>query len=144
VLPPAPDRVKSHAVARLRILVVDDNRDAASVLAEVLAESGHEAHTANDGSAAVELAARLRPDVVLLDIGMPKLNGYEACRRIRASAGGRDVAIFALTGWGKPQDRRRSEEAGFDGHLVKPVSDDALAAVLGQLPVRRSLTSRAS
>jgi PAS domain S-box-containing protein len=143
-LPPATSHPETSSVARLRILVVDDNCDAANVLAEVLAESGNEVHTANGGATAIELAARLRPDVILLDIGMPKLNGYDTCRRIRAGAGGREIAIFALTGWGKPQDRRESEEAGFDGHFVKPVNDGALLKVIGERIARRNPPSRAS
>ena len=111
-----------------RILVVDDNRDAAESLAMLLKLSGHEVHTAHDGLDAVEAAAKFKPDVILLDLGLPKLNGYEAARRIRERRG--DVVLVALTGWGQEKDRRRSAEAGFDTHIVKPVDYNALTKLL--------------
>ena len=95
--------------------------------------TGHETHTAFDGLQAVEAAAAFRPDVVLLDIGLPKLNGYDACRRIRSQPWGKDIGIVALTGWGQADDRKNSEEAGFNGHMVKPVDYDALIKLLGEL-----------
>jgi PAS domain S-box-containing protein len=113
-----------------RILVVDDNRDAAASLAMMLKIMGHEVRTAHDGLAGVEAAAASRPDVILLDIGMPKLNGYDACRRIRAEPWGQDVFIVAVTGWGQDEDKRRSLEAGFDHHLTKPVEPADLERVL--------------
>ena len=94
---------------------------------------GHETHTAHDGLEAVAAAERLRPDAVLLDIGLPGLNGYEVCRRIRQQPWGKDVVLVALTGWGQEDDRHRSTAAGFDTHLVKPVDHDALAGVLASL-----------
>ncbi len=115
---------------RLRILVVDDHRDTAESLAMLLRQNGTEIHTAHDGEEAVEAAATLRPDAILLDIGLPKLNGYEACRQIRARLNGHKVLILALTGWGQEEDRRKSEEAGFDGHLVKPVDHAELDRLL--------------
>jgi PAS domain S-box-containing protein len=114
---------------RTRILVVDDNRDAAESLAVLLRMIGHEVHTAHDGVQAVEKAAALRPSVVLLDIGLPKLNGYEAARRIR-QAHGAGVKLIALTGWGQEANRRQSREVGFDHHLTKPVEFDALQRLL--------------
>jgi CheY-like chemotaxis protein len=97
-------------------------------------------HTAGDGAEALEVAAECHPDVVLLDIGMPKVDGYEACRRIRDQAAGRRVAIIALTGFGQAQDRRRAQDAGFDAHFVKPVDLATLLQRLGALasetPVR--------
>jgi CheY-like chemotaxis protein len=87
---------------------------------------GNEVATAYDGEQAVEVAEAVRPDVVLLDIGMPKLNGYEACRRIREQPWGKGMFLIALTGWGQEEDRRRTEEAGFDRHMVKPVDADVL------------------
>ena len=132
---PAPSPAlgeKSPMTAR-RILVVDDNRDSATSLAELLKMTGHETHTAFDGLQAVEAAAAFRPDVVLLDIGLPKLNGYDACRRIRSQPWGKDIGIVALTGWGQADDRKNSEEAGFNGHMVKPVDYDALIKLLGEL-----------
>jgi PAS domain S-box-containing protein len=121
----------------LRILIVDDNRDSADMLAMLLKFTGHETFTAHDGAAAVEGAARLDPDVILLDIGLPGLNGYEAARRIRQQQrdGNRPVLI-ALTGWGQDEDRRRSEEAGFDAHVVKPVDEVFLGKLLGRLTTK--------
>ena len=113
-----------------RVLVVDDNRDSAESLAVLLRLTGHEVHTAHDGEEAVATAAAVRPDVVVLDIGLPKLNGHEAARRIRQQPGGEDVLIVALTGWGQDEDKARSTAAGFDAHLVKPVDPDTLAKLL--------------
>ena len=97
---------------------------------------GNETRTAHDGLAAVEAAEEFRPDVILLDIGLPKLNGYEACRRIREQPWSKGMVIVALTGWGQDEDRRRSAEAGFDHHMVKPVEVDALEKVLATPNVR--------
>jgi CheY-like chemotaxis protein len=112
---------------------VDDNRDAAISLAMLLQLAGHETHTAHDGQEAYEAALRLTPDLLLLDIGMPKMNGYEVCKAIRQQPWGKDIIIVALTGWGQVEDRRRSAEAGFDSHLVKPVQYSDLTKVLEQL-----------
>jgi PAS domain S-box-containing protein len=116
-----------------RILVADDNVDAAGSLAMMLKFMGHEVRTVHDGLAAVEAAAAFRPDVILLDIGMPKLNGYDTCRRIRAQPWASGVVILALTGWGQDEDRRLSREAGFDSHLVKPVEPADLQKLLAEL-----------
>ena len=91
---------------------------------------GHEVHRAHDGLEAIECCERFRPDVALLDIGMPRMNGFEAARRIRALDPERGVRLIALTGWGQPEDRRRASEAGFDHHLVKPVDFAELVRVL--------------
>ena len=115
---------------RRRILVVDDNHDAAASLALMLTVMGNETQTAHDGLEALEVAQAFRPDVVLLDIGMPKLNGYEVCRHIRQQAWGKGMTLFALTGWGQEEDQRRSLEAGFDAHLVKPVLPATLENLL--------------
>jgi PAS domain S-box-containing protein len=104
----------------LRVLVADDNADAAESLAAVLRVAGHDVRVAGDGQEAVELAASFRPAVALLDIGMPRLNGYEAAQRIRGQDGGRGMLLIAVSGWGQQQDRRRAFEAGFDHHLTKP------------------------
>jgi PAS domain S-box-containing protein len=104
-----------------RILVVDDNRDGADSLAMMLTLMGHEVETANDGIEAVEGAARLRPDLILMDVGMPRLNGLDATRRIREQPWGRAITIIALTGWGQAGDKEDSRAAGCNGHLVKPV-----------------------
>ena len=95
--------------------------------------TGHETFTAHDGQAALEAVEKHRPEVVLLDIGLPKLNGYEVCRRIRESRGAATIVVIALTGWGQEEDRRKSREAGFDGHLVKPVDFADLMKLLGTL-----------
>jgi CheY-like chemotaxis protein len=115
------------------VLVVDDNRDGAESLAEMLLLLGNEVVTAHDGLEAVEAAGAFRPGVILMDIGMPRLNGLDATRRIRARPWGKAVNIVALTGWGQDGDRERSREAGCDGHLVKPVSLPDLERVLGEL-----------
>ena len=114
-----------------RVLVVDDNRDSADSLAMLLKLTGYETRTAYDGQEAVESGARFHPDVILLDIGMPKLNGYAACRSIRESPWGRSAVIIAMTGWGQDEDKRKSREAGFDAHVVKPVNNTELMRLLG-------------
>ncbi len=119
-----------------RILVVDDNEDSANSLSLLLRLMGSEVRTAHDGLAAVAEAAAFQPDVILLDIGMPKLNGYEACRRIREGPGGKRFVIVACTGWGQDEDRRRSKEAGFDFHMVKPVDAAELEKLLAGVPPR--------
>jgi PAS domain S-box-containing protein len=130
---PQTDDRQTERPARRRILIVDDNVDAALSLAMMLELAGNEVRTAHDGEAGVEAAEAFRPDVILLDIGMPKLNGYEACRRIRARPWARDVVLVALTGWGQEEDRRRSREAGFNNHLVKPVEPADLDELLAGL-----------
>lgn len=112
------------------ILVVDDMRDSAESLAMLLRLAGNEVHTAHDGLEAIEAAERFRPAVALLDIGMPNLDGYEACRRIREQPWGKNMMLIALTGWGQEEDKRRTEEAGFNAHLVKPVDLTALMNLL--------------
>ena len=138
LLPPAGPAKRStgERSTRLpcrRILVADDNRDAALSLAMLLNMLGNETQTAYDGMEAVEKAASFHPDLILLDIGMPKLNGLEAARRIRQESWGKSVLLVALTGWGQEQDKQRSQEAGFDYHLVKPVDPDALEQLLADL-----------
>lgn len=113
-----------------RVLVVDDNQDAAITLAMVIRLFGHEVHTVHDGQAAVEASAQLQPDVILLDIGLPKLNGYEACRYIREQAQGSRIKMIALTGWGQEEDKRKADEAGFDYHFTKPVNIGSLRELL--------------
>lgn len=113
-----------------RILVVDDNQDAASSLAAMLRVMGHEVQVAHDGLEALRVGAAFQPDLMLLDIGMPKLDGHEVCRRLREEPWGRQVIVAALTGFGQEDDRRRSREAGFDFHLVKPLDPAALEGLL--------------
>jgi len=119
---------------RRRILVADDNADALETLATVLELGGHEVFSAANGSLALESAERHLPEVALLDIGMPLLDGYEVARRIRAQAWGKRITLVALTGWGQDSDRRRSQEAGFDSHLVKPLDLEKLTQLLARLP----------
>jgi CheY-like chemotaxis protein len=116
--------------AIFRILVADDSRDGADSLSFLLKAAGHEVFTAYEGRTAVTLAAEHRPDVVLLDIGMPEMSGYDVARAIRREVWGRPMRLIALTGWSQLDHRRRSLEAGFDEHLVKPVELDVLEAVL--------------
>ncbi|BBL76697.1 hybrid sensor histidine kinase/response regulator [Methylomagnum ishizawai] len=123
--PPRPEATPRH----LRLLVVDDNHDAAESLALLLRLDGHEVLLAHDGAQAVPLALAENPEAVLLDIGLPGLDGYEACRRMRAG-GLKDTLIVAVTGYGQEEDRRRSREAGFDAHLVKPVDQAAIQPLL--------------
>jgi CheY-like chemotaxis protein len=125
--------------ARRRILVADDNSDALESLATLLELGGHEVFSASNGALALESAERHQPDVALLDIGMPKLDGYEVARRIRAQPWGRRITLVALTGWGQDSDRQRSGEAGFDSHLVKPLDLDKLTELLGRLPIDPSV-----
>jgi len=129
---------REHAQVRRRILVVDDNLDSAESMAMMLKLSGHEVATAHDGLEGLKLAQEFQPDVVLLDIGMPKLDGYEAARSIRQQSWGRDMMLVALTGWGQAEDKRRSHEAGFDAHLVKPVDFDALETLVAGIKDRNS------
>ncbi len=118
------------SAARHRILVADDNRDAADSLAVMLRIAGHEVRVAYDGLQALEIAQSFQPVLALLDLGMPRLNGYEAARRLRASELGSEMLLIALTGWGQPEDRSRSLAAGFDHHVVKPVDPSLLERLL--------------
>jgi CheY-like chemotaxis protein len=127
---------QTRPMARRRILVVDDSVDIAESLAMMLEMMGNEVCIAHDGLEGVAAAAAYRPDMILLDIGMPKLNGYEACRRIREHPWGKCILIAAVTGWGQEEDKRRSQEAGFDHHLVKPVGPAAIEKLLVELEVR--------
>ena len=120
-------------LAASRILVVDDNRDAADSVATLLELAGNEVHTAYDGLQALEIAEAVRPDVMLLDIGLPKLNGYQVARRIREQPWGKRIALVALTGWGQNEDREKSRNSGFDTHLVKPVDPNVLLKLLSEL-----------
>jgi CheY-like chemotaxis protein len=127
------DQSPAAPKARRRILVADDNRDSANSLALLLRIMGNDTRTAHDGLEALEVAATFRPDVILLDIGMPRLNGYETARRIREQPWGGNVVLVAQTGWGQEDDKRLSREAGFDFHLVKPVEPAALENLLADL-----------
>ena len=138
-----PELTSSHLEPRpshlkRKILIVDDNRDAAISLSMMLQLMGNETAIAEDGLAAVDMAATFRPEMILLDIGLPRLNGYDACRRIRTLPGAEKIVIVALTGWGQDADRQRSHEAGFDLHLVKPVEISALQKLLASQQPKRS------
>lgn len=127
---PQPDDSEMRGVASRRILVVDDSRDSADLFAMFLRLMGHEVCTAYDGVEGVEAAERFRPDAVLLDIGMPRLNGEEACRQIRSTSWGRDIVLIAVTGWDQDENRDRILKAGFDAHVVKPVDPDAVIRLI--------------
>lgn len=113
-----------------RVLIADDNSDAAESLAMLLRLDGHDVAVATDGAEALRLFEQKMPDVALLDIGMPQVDGYELARRIRALSAGSDVLLVAITGWAAEEDRQRSRAAGFNHHLTKPVEPDAVAELL--------------
>ena len=115
-----------------RVLIADDNVDSATVLAILLRASGHEVQTVHDGMAALESSQSFRPDLVILDIGMPILNGYDVARRIRSRCDSH-MTLVAITGWGQEQDKRRAREAGFDHHLTKPVDVTTLEKILAEM-----------
>jgi signal transduction histidine kinase/CheY-like chemotaxis protein len=130
---------QDDGASKRRILVVDDNRDSTDSLAALLRLMGHDVHTAYDGLEAVQAAATWRPDVVLLDIGLPRMNGHEVAGRIREQPCGTGMALIALTGWGTEEDKRRALEAGFDHHLTKAVGPAALEKLLALIaPLRQS------
>jgi PAS domain S-box-containing protein len=133
-LPCAPAQaLQSEPHSNCRVLVVDDNLDSAESLSMVLSMLGYETQMAHDGLEAVRSAERQRPRVVLLDIGLPKLNGHDAARQIRQQPWGRDMLLIALSGWGQEEDRRKSREAGFDHHFVKPVDFEVLTELIAKL-----------
>jgi PAS domain S-box-containing protein len=134
---PAPQAVANATAPPRRVLIVDDNEDGAESLAMLLRFAGHQTWKAHNGVDAIALAERLRPDAVLLDIGLPRMNGYEACRQIREQSWGKDLILVALTGWGQEEDRRQSLDAGFNAHMVKPVDHDHLLEFLASLPPGR-------
>jgi two-component system CheB/CheR fusion protein len=130
-------RYARPGVARSRrVLVVDDNEDAAESMAIVLGLAGHEVRTAHDGEHALEIAREYHPHLMFLDLGMPRVNGYDVARRIRGESGGDDIVLVACTGWGQPEDRRRAKDAGFDHHLVKPVSPEAALQLVAAVSKR--------
>ena len=126
-------RLASDPQAQRRVLIVDDNLDSAESLAMLLEITGNKTYMAHDGLEALEQIEKYRPEVVLLDIGLPRVDGHEVCRRVREKSWGKDIVVIALTGWGQDDDRRKSEEAGFNGHLVKPVDYDKLLELLAAL-----------
>jgi signal transduction histidine kinase len=130
---PQPVLLRASAGSR-RVLVADDNRDAAESLAMLLSLDGHEVRAAFDGLQALEVAAEFRPHIALLDVGMPKLNGYEVARRLRRQSDVAAISLVAVTGWGQMQDKRRAHNAGFDRHLTKPVDPDVVLSLVRELP----------
>jgi DNA-binding response OmpR family regulator len=132
---PFPSFSETNEAGDRRVLVVDDNEDAADSLAMLISVRGDAVRTAYDGEQAIELEESFRPGIVLLDIGLPKVSGYEVARRIRAERGN-GVLIIAITGWGQAEDRDRAREAGFDHHFTKPVDFDRLIALLERLRPR--------
>jgi CheY-like chemotaxis protein len=116
----------------MRVLIVDDNRDGAETLGLYLGMSGHEVLLAHSGAEALEVMSRTHPQVAVLDIGMPVLNGYEVATRIRGEAWGDDVTLIAVTGWGRESDKRAAYAAGFDHHLTKPVDPEQLERLLAR------------
>jgi CheY-like chemotaxis protein len=131
---PTPERLPRSA---RRVLIVDDNHDAANSLGTLLKMLGNEIQTANDGLTALELLQWFRPNVVLLDLGMPGMTGYDVARRARELSHCKDTVFVALTGWGQEEDRRKTREAGFNHHLLKPVNLGALEVLLSEAPERR-------
>jgi CheY-like chemotaxis protein len=129
----AADRA-TPAGARRRILVVDDNSDGADSLAMLLRLDGHEVEIANNARETFQAVRRMRPEAVLLDIGLPEMDGYEIARRLRADPAAKRVHLIALTGYGQEHDRERSREAGFGAHLVKPADIEAVNLILASLP----------
>jgi CheY-like chemotaxis protein len=130
VLPAIARRTDEQRLDR-RILVVDDNQDAANATAMLIAEIGGDARVAYDGDSALAMLHEYRPDVILLDIGMHGLDGYETCRRIRAALG-KGIVLVALTGFGQEQDKEKATRAGFNAHLTKPADEAALRGILAQ------------
>ena len=123
-------------LARHRVLVVDDNVDAAKSLGMLLELSGQQVSIAHDGHEGIQKAKDFRPELVLLDIGMPGMDGYEVCRRLRQDKATRDSILIAITGWGLEEDRERALQEGFDCHLVKPVELNTLVKMLEELDAR--------
>jgi CheY-like chemotaxis protein len=129
---PPSRQLNGHSRPRKRILLADDNKDAAESLAIILRLEGHEVELAHDGLAAWQAFEKSRPDVALLDIGMPRSSGYEVARRIRGTAQGGSVLLVAITGWAQDSDKLQSRDAGFDHHLTKPIEPEALIELLAQ------------
>lgn len=129
----APDASPSRTTSRHRVLVVDDNVDAADSFAMLLQLNGQDAQVAYEGPAALVLAEQEPPDIVFLDLGMPKMDGYEVARAFRSHPALKGVTLVALTGWGQPEDRQRTKDAGFDYHLVKPVEAESLYKLMAEL-----------
>jgi CheY-like chemotaxis protein len=133
----APEETRRPPAIDRRVLVVDDNVDAANMLALLVRTLGGQVRSAHDGLSGIRAAAEFRPDVILLDIGMPGMDGYETCRRLRQRLGNGPV-IAAITGWGQERDQARALEAGFDAHFTKPADPAALERLLANPELERS------
>ena len=120
-----------------RVLIVDDHVDNVESLSMFVRLLGHEVDTASDGLEALEVARRFRPDLVLLDIGLPKLDGYEVAERLRAGDAGADMVLVAITGWAQEEEKVRAAKAGFDHHLTKPVDPARIESIIGSVCARR-------
>jgi CheY-like chemotaxis protein len=123
----------SGVTKRRNILIADDNRDGAETMSMLLKHAGHQVHVAHSGTQALEMARRIRPQVIVLDIGMPDISGYEVAERIRVEAWGNDVMLIAVTGWGQQDDKRRAHAAGFDHHMTKPIDPLGLAKLIDEV-----------
>jgi CheY-like chemotaxis protein len=120
-----------------RLLLIEDNADIGETLRDLLEILGHRVDLASDGLRGVQMALALKPDAALVDIGLPGIDGYEVAHRLRADPVGREILLVALTGYGRPEDRQKALEAGFDAHLVKPVDPEDLTSLIGKLSARR-------
>jgi CheY-like chemotaxis protein len=129
---PSPADVRA---IRSRVVIIDDNSDAAKTMAMLIEQLGASVRTAHDARSGLEAVHEFRPEIAFLDIGMPGMDGYEVCRRIRQAPGGGNLVVVAVTGWGQPQDKQRALDAGFDAHLTKPVDPAALARLLASTEV---------
>jgi signal transduction histidine kinase/ActR/RegA family two-component response regulator len=139
---PATTAANGVGAVPLRILVVEDHRDGAETITALLSQFGHEVRAVNDGGAALQAASEFRPGLILLDIGLPTLNGYQVCELVRSEAWGRDIKIVAMTGWGDAEAQRKTLAAGFDRHLVKPVDESSLLAALSLATVATPMPTR--
>ena len=133
----APELTRSTA-RKLRVLVIDDNEDAAESLAMMIELDGHEIRTVYNGAAALELAGCFRPDLVFCDIGLPKMDGYEVARRLRLEAEHSATVLVALTGWGSEEDKRKTKEAGFDHHFIKPAEVAEIESIIRSVSAKLS------
>jgi CheY-like chemotaxis protein len=127
-----------HTAANLKVLIVDDNADAAEMLSALMQIIGHTSAVAHDGENALRICAEFHPDVIFLDLGMPGMNGYEVAQRIQAGASTPKPVLVALTGWGDESDRARTQAAGFQHHLIKPTSLEAVESLLADLSAKQS------
>jgi CheY-like chemotaxis protein len=129
------------ATTRCRVLIIEDHEDAREMLLAMLGMDGHEAHATPNGRDGIDAALRLRPDVALIDVGLPEVDGYQVARALRANPDAKGLYLVALTGYGQPEDRERAREAGFDEHVVKPLAPDRLSAIIRAAVVHRQATS---